>query len=159
MAARGLGPGRQYLVRNVALALVTAGLLGPCIAGLLWATGQDMGLLWGLWLGAAPLALSAVALHSLWGAAIGHPVTAALAAFCLALPGAFVTGCLIPLWYFPPTWQRVSAQLPGGVWLRWLKGLAGEGLDLPLVGLALAWTALFLGLGALAYRRRLEREG
>ena len=158
LAARGLGAVRQYLLRTGALALVTAGLLPLWILCLLLATGQELGLLWGLWLGAAPLALSAAALHGLWGVAIGHPVTAALAAFCVALPGAFVSGCLIPLWYFPPTWQQVSACLPGGLWLQWLKGLAGAGVSLPQAGLLLAWTALSLGLGAWAYGRRLERE-
>ena len=113
------------------------------------------------WLDAMPVALLAAAMSYFVCAWTAEHVSGVLAQFALAAGMCFVSGCLYPVYFFPPAVQEMGKWLPAGICREFLCGCVTENGD-PLVGWLLAgFTVCFvlLGIGIRSWRILAGKEG
>ena len=147
-----------YFVAKIAMALITGllTLVGLFVFAII-AGGVSLPLLvWARLVGLLVLGMIPFVALGLFIGYVAGPNSAAAIANLIFLPLSFASGLLVPLAFMPAVIQTVAPYLPAyhTAQLAWTTLGAGDGSPLSVHLLWLAgYTALFLALGLIDYRR------
>ena len=104
-----------------------------------------------------PVPICLTALSFLLYSFTSDPVTGMLLQFFAGVGLSFVSGCFYPIYFFPETFQRLSALLPTSQCLSCLNVLLQSGSWPSSVWAVLLWAILFVLLSAVVYRFRIRK--
>lgn len=160
LASNGYGALKQVTAEYAAYTAVLAPLTAAiAMGGLLFATDKTAGASALLVLRALPLLFLAAAFGLCVFSFVRDVVSGTLLAFFGAVALGYASGCLYPLYAFPPSVQALAPFLPTGLSRMYLEHLLLDRVSLTALGGVLLYTVLFWAIAVWLRHRRLVDRG